>query len=58
MKKIIKTKNAQQVMKLILIVGQKLFLTETQKSLFLPYIWYGKAIFLLKKGMYRPGLGF
>ena len=34
------------------------FLLFCQKSLFLPYIGYGKTIFLLKKGMYQPGLEF
>ena len=39
------------------VCGQKLFLPKTQKSLFLPYLWYGKAIFLLKKSSYQPGKG-
>ena len=42
----------------VCIYRQKKIWRKAQKSLFLPYIWYGKAIFLLKKGMYQPGLGF
>ena len=39
--------------------GKNYVWLKTQKSLFLPYIWYGKAfLLLLKKGMYQPGLGF
>ena len=33
-----------------LFQGKNYFCRKTQKSLFVPYIWYGKAIFLLKKG--------
>ena len=35
-----------------------IFWRKTQKSLSLPYTWYGKAIFLLKMATYQPDLGF
>ena len=38
--------------------GNTYFWRKTQKFFFLPYIWYGKAFFLLKKNIYQPGLGF
>ena len=38
--------------------GKNYFWRKTQKSLFLSYMWYGKAIYFLKKGMYQPCQGF